>query len=695
MIRMSKLYSRSRDAISNPAILPARATNRLLVSTILLCIIVIAIVSLPGLRHIEFFHTDYLVFHSVVEIASAIVSFAVFIVGWYGYKANKNAHNLVIGVVFLTVALIDLAHALSYKGMPTFLTENTVSKASTLWISARLVAGAGLVLAGLTSKDSKRAWLRPGVLLATGLIIATLVIVMATYYGNALPPMYIPGEGQTALKIGLEWLAIALFATAIFVFRIRQPRDSSTAILQAALIVSISSELGFSLYKSAFDSYNMLGHVLKAVAYYLIFRALFVSSFERPYRELARVRDQLEESFAKIGTALASSLDLDDVLKLIAELASDMLQSRHALVMLIQAGQLKARAWRGMRGELSSIPIENTSAGHTFQTGKPTIIDDVSQIQGHNPACHCQNLVGPPAKSVVSVPIQSDGRTLGVIEVYSPYPSAFGNRDVELLSSFARQAAVAIKNSLAYERERLVAVALQESVLPDAPEIPGLNIAVRYIPAEDEFRVGGDLYDLFSLDKDRLALVIGDVSGHGLSATSVMALTTLSIRGCLLQGMSPGMALKAANHVLCRYCGETTFVTAFASILDTKKWILQYANAGHHMPLILKNNSCELVELHSNVPLAVDELAEYPTYTADLGCIVGLLFYTDGLIEARNRHEMFGDERLLQMCGREITHPAAQILDSIEKQVRAWSGILMDDIAMLLIKQTSEKSKLP
>ncbi|MCL6627994.1 MAG: serine/threonine-protein phosphatase, partial [Armatimonadetes bacterium] len=217
-----------------------------------------------------------------------------------------------------------------------------------------------------------------------------------------------------------------------------------------------------------------------------------------------------------------------------------------------------------------------------------------------------------------------------------------------------------------------------------------------YIPAEDEFRIGGDLYDLFSLDKDRLALVIGDVSGHGLSATSVMALTTLSIRGCLLQGMLPGMALKAANHVLCRYCSETTFVTTFVSILDTKKWVLQYANAGHHMPLILKNNSCELVELHSNVPLAVDELAEYPTYTADLGCTVGLLFYTDGLIEARNRHEMFGDERLLQMCGREINHPAGQILDLIEKQIRTWSGILTDDIAMLLIKkQTSEKSKFP
>ncbi|MGB9589180.1 MAG: MASE3 domain-containing protein, partial [Armatimonadota bacterium] len=117
----------------------------MLAFTTLLCIIVIAIVSLPGLRHIEFFHTDYLVFHSVVEIASAIVSFAVFLVGWYGYKANKNAHNLTIGVVFLTVALIDLAHMLSYKGMPAFLTENTVSKASTLWISARLVAGAGLV----------------------------------------------------------------------------------------------------------------------------------------------------------------------------------------------------------------------------------------------------------------------------------------------------------------------------------------------------------------------------------------------------------------------------------------------------------------------------------------------------------------------------------------------------------------------
>jgi putative methionine-R-sulfoxide reductase with GAF domain len=654
-----------------------------------LCAAVFGIVSLPGLRHVEFFHTDYLLFHSVVEIASIVVSFAVFIVGWYGYKQHRNPHDLFIGVVFLVVAILDLAHTLSYKGMPPFLTENTVSKASTLWIAARLVGSIGLVAAGLVTVDTRQALLRPGILLAGGIVVAVAVIVVVVYFGRVIPPMYIEGSGQTPLKIALEWLVIVLLLIAIFVFGRIQPASSSVTLLRCALVVSIFSELGFSVYKSPFDSYNMVGHLFKATAYYLIFKSLFVSSFERPYRELVKARDQVEDSFAKIGMALASSLDLDDVLQLIADLASDILGSKHAVVMLLQNGELRVRAWRGICREVKCVPTEHTAAGLTLRTGKATIIPSVSQVPGHSQSCHCQQLDGLPAQSIVSAPIQLDDRVLGVIEVYSPHKSAFKERDAELLSSFARQAAVAIKNSIAYERERLVATALQKGLLPVAPSIRGLDIAVRYTPAEDEFRVGGDLYDVFAIDDHRVALVIGDVCGHGLDATSIMAMTVLSIRSSLLHGMSPGKALQSTNLALCRYTAETTFVTVFASVLNTHTWELQYANAGHVMPVILRDNLGEFVELHSDIPLAVEESAEYATYFANLADAKGLILYTDGLIEARRQQEMFGDEKLAQICTQQINYSADQILEVIVSHVRQWSGILTDDIAIIAVKRIS------
>ncbi len=667
----------------------AQSRTRLLGMAFGICALSFALVGLlPGIFYGVMPIHDYIVFHIAFEFLSIVVSFAVFTIGWYGYKQTANRQDLVIGITFLTVGLIDFAHVLSYSGMPAFLSPNSVSKAATYWVAARLVDGIGILIAAFVVADSRRRLPAPGILAAGVTALVAAFVAVVSYYPQALPPMFVPGQGLTPLKIGLEWTVIALYALSVYVFGRRGHGASNIVLLQSALVVGIFSELSFTLYASAFDTYNVLGHLYKVAAYLMIFRAVFVSSLQRPYYQLVKARDQIEQSFSRIGTALASSLDSKQVLQLIAEIASDMLGARSSAVMLTHDGELRIEAQIGMLVTGRAVSPEHTAAGMAMSGYNPVVIDDVSTIPGHDPDCHCQHLEGPPAKSVVSASIISDKHTLGVIQVYSPRSAGFGPREAELLSSFARQAAVAIRNSIAYEREHHIAEMLQLSLLPKVPDIPGMDIAVRYIPAEQVAEVGGDLYDVFALDDGKLALVIGDVSGHGLDAASMMAMTVYTLRGLLLHGMPPGEAFELTNSALARNrFGDMRFVTVFAGVLDTKNRTIQYANAGHMMPVMLREGVCISMEQHSGLPLAIDESAKYQTTEADLSGVNGILLYTDGLTEVRRQGKMFGVEGLTAVCAELLSLPSEGMIDKIVDRARSWSaGVLHDDIACLAVK---------
>lgn len=671
---------------------PARARNRLLALTFVLCALGFVLVgSFPWTFHSKVSTDLYLVCHTVFEFMSIVVSFAVFTVGWYGYKQNANKQDLVIGVVFATVGIIDFVHTLSYPAMPAFLSPNTTSKACTYWIAARLTDAGGLFAAAFVVANSRRRWLRPSILAVGALVFTSALVVVVSRFPSVLPPMFIPNTGLTPLKIHLEWTVIALYAGAIYVFGRRDRGEANVVLLQLALMVAIFSEFSFTLYRTAFDTYNLLGHVYKVAAYYLIFRALFLSSFQKPYHELVKARDQIEHSFSRIGTALASSLDLREVLQLIGELASDMLGSKHAAVMLIRNGELHIEAGRGIPEQPVKVPIRHSVAGMAVSTKKAMVVTDVARIRNHDPKCHCQRLDGPPARSIVSVPITSGEDVLGVLEVYSPEVGSFGSREADLLSSFARQGAVAIRNSVAYSREHQVAETLQRSLLPPAPTVPGLDIAVRYLPAGDVARVGGDLYDVFPLENGKVAVVIGDVCGHGLEAASLMAMTEHMLRALLIHGMSPGEAFQLTNRALARHSADVNadvnFVTVFVGVLDPRKLMLDYANAGHHLPVVLTHGACQPMELTSDLPLGVDKSTEYHTWQADLSHGTGLLLYTDGLVEVRKEGKMFGEDNLHRLCSELAGSSAESILDRLLERCRAWSaGILNDDIALVAVK---------
>lgn len=392
----------------------------------------------------------YLVFHLFAEFSSIVVSFAIFTIGWYGYKQRANTRTLALAIIFFTVGTLDFIHAISFEGMPDFVSANSVGKSATYWIAARLVAATGLLLVPFIPEKAPPAWLRPRLLAIAALGMVGLLVSLLNYT-DLIPEMFVEGKGLTPLKNGLEYLVISINIATIAVlwkrpvFGIR-----ATTLLQTALIITVFTELAFTFYSSSSDSYNFLGHVFKVLAYYLILRAIFVSALQQPYLELNQARENLQRSFDSIGMALSSSLDLNKTLDLIVRLASDLLQSP-ALVALQQRepDSLTVMATHGITDSPQIIPLKENLASRVWQEREPVWIDEIGESSQPYPSF----MEGSIFRSALAVPILKDGSILGEIAVYSRTPAAFKESEARLLAAFALQAAVAIENARLYQSE--------------------------------------------------------------------------------------------------------------------------------------------------------------------------------------------------------------------------------------------------
>ena len=160
--------------------------------------------------------------------------------------------------------------------------------------------------------------------------------------------------------------------------------------------------------------------------------------------------------------------------------------------------------------------------------------------------------------------------------------------------------------------------------------------------------IGGDFYDCFTLENGNICIVIGDVSGKGVSAALFMAMAKTVIRELLKVGKTPAQALNLANDELCESNPEGMFVTVFAAVLDTKTGVLTYANAGHNKPILL-SDKIDYLNVEPGIALGLFEDAGINEANIQLKSQQGILLYTDGVTEAVNPQDVFyGEKRLLE-----------------------------------------------
>src|ERR671912_427981 len=257
-------------------------------------------------------------------------------------------------------------------------------------------------------------------------------------------------------------------------------------------------------------------------------------------------------------------------------------------------------------------------------------------------------------------------------------------RTEQLKSAMAKQQQEAQQRER-IEQELRVARLIQHTLLPKSlPDLEGHQIAVYYQPARE---VGGDFYDFLRLPDGRLGLIVGDVSGKGVPAAIVMAITRTMLRAAYHLG-SPGEILKQVNDNLFPDIPPNMFVTCLAALLDSRTGRLQYANAGHDLPYV--RHSAGVSELRATgMPLGLMPDMSYEEKEITLQPGESILLYSDGLVEAHSpQREMFGFPRMQRYVG---THPeGAALIDSLLAELEQFTGEgweQEDDITLLTLQR--------
>jgi sigma-B regulation protein RsbU (phosphoserine phosphatase) len=263
-------------------------------------------------------------------------------------------------------------------------------------------------------------------------------------------------------------------------------------------------------------------------------------------------------------------------------------------------------------------------------------------------------------------------------------------KTVEQLQTL-RQAVHEHDQLVAIRNELDIASHIQQSILPRTfppfPQRHDFEIFAEMIPARE---VGGDFYDFFLIDDERLGLIVGDVSGKGVPAALFMTMARTLLKSTALAGLPPAECLRRVNSLLCLDNASEMFVTVFYGVLNTHSGLLAYSNGGHNPPYLLRaNGRAERLAGTGDMVLAALEGGQYHEKTTNLTRGDGLFLYTDGITEAMNgTSDLFSDQRLAAFLGERNGETPEQLIRSTIDAVKRHCGAApqSDDITALAVR---------
>jgi PAS domain S-box-containing protein len=291
----------------------------------------------------------------------------------------------------------------------------------------------------------------------------------------------------------------------------------------------------------------------------------------------------------------------------------------------------------------------------------------------------------------ICVPLLARGRILGAITLVTAESGrTYSDDELAFAEELARRAALAIDNARLYRDRADVARTLQESLLPPRlPEIPGVEVAARYLAAVERNEVGGDFYDLFKTRKNSWAVVIGDVCGKGAEAATITALARYTVRTIAMQMRKPARILESLNEALLSQRSDARFCTVAYGRLDVggPNVRIDVACGGHPLPLIVRADGTVEPGGRPGTLLGMFPDPELHEISVELRSGDAIVFYTDGVTEARGEEEHFGDERLealLRSCAGQDAGHIAELLERTALDFQ--QSRPRDDIALLVLR---------
>ena len=287
------------------------------------------------------------------------------------------------------------------------------------------------------------------------------------------------------------------------------------------------------------------------------------------------------------------------------------------------------------------------------------------------------------------IPVATPAETIASLTILSFRPgSPITEEQIEGATAIAGQAALAIDNARLYQQQKQFSDTMQRSLLPrEQPDAPGLQIGQVY-ESSARVDVGGDIYDFLTLDDGRLAVVLGDVTGHGVEATADMAMAKFVFRSLAREHPEPADFLAYANDVVVDEIATGKFITMTYLTVDGLNGSVACASAGHPAPrLVLRDGTVQALEA-SGLVLGIDSGQEYAEVQAELPSGATLVVYTDGVVEARRDGELYGTERLDAVLSEQRGLPADALARAVADDARRFAGgELADDLAVVVIRR--------
>jgi PAS domain S-box-containing protein len=339
-------------------------------------------------------------------------------------------------------------------------------------------------------------------------------------------------------------------------------------------------------------------------------------------------------------------------------------------------------------GDLISVPLSNRAASAIWR-GEPLLARNRAEtrLNAYAPG-GADALMARGVHTTMLVPLTARGATLGVATFCrAENPEPYDEADLRLVSDLAARAAVHIDNARLYTREHTAAVTLQRSLLPrHIPPVVGLEVAYRYQPASQTAEVGGDWFDVIALDGGQVALVVGDVTGHGIHAAALMGQLRTTTAALARLGHPPDQIMAQLSSMVA-INGDEVGATCLYAVYDPSTRGCRLTRAGHLPPALLRpDGTVEFPDLPGGMMLGVGR-GPYPVTETDLPEGSVLALYTDGLIEQPGQDLATGMSRLAHA----LTAGPARSPDQLCESVLADTGPHShDDIALLLARTTAQ-----
>ncbi len=431
-------------------------------------------------------------------------------------------------------------------------------------------------------------------------------------------------------------------------------------------------------------------------------RARHLEAERRARAESERAQARLA-LLAEATTMLAATLDVDEALRRLAalvvpvmadwcmvELGIDDPEERRAVFSHVDPGKepLLERI-----GELQ--PLQRTSDSpvrKVLDSGQPMLVHEITdelleRLGGGDELSRTYAELG--GRSGLVVPLRARRQVLGVLSLISSESGrVYDEADLSMAADLARRAALAVDNARLYSREHAVAEQLQRSLLPQLPDVTGLDRAARYLPGSTAAQVGGDWYDLFVLPDGVVGVAIGDVMGHDLQAAASMGQLRSVLRSYAWQGSGPALVLDHLDQLVQGLEMAQLATAAYGRLsLPTADGPgrLRLANAGH-LPPVLRRPDGSTVLLDGVASLLVGATLGVERQELEVEVPSGsvLVLCTDGLVERRGLDPDEGLERLRAVVEQATATTAQELCDAVLQELAA--GDLDDDVALLVVR---------